>query len=505
MNSPGENNLRPLPNSVPVTPPDRFARLYQMLLDSIPSSVLLIDSQLRIVSVNQNFLHKARVTEEQVLDRRLEEVFPVAIYEHMNLRRRVAGVFHTGEAIKGERLLYRAPGLLTRTYYYSLIPFRWHNVIEHVLLLMEDVTEQVRLGEEARRAERHLASVVESASDLVVSLDLRGRVLTWNTAAVRITGFEENDVRNRLLGDLCQPTQRAELAHFLERVLLLGRTDSIEVEFVSRTEQVLPISWVFSPMRNTDGRVMGLVGVGRDLTERRKFQAQLLQSEKLAALGVMAGGVAHEIRNPLAVISSAAQLLLERTLPQDVQLQCAEKIHNGVLRVARIVEGLLRFARPSSHEGMRSLDLAAVVDDALALVANQLKLDKIEVQTLYPPGPVVVRGNASLLQQLVTNLLLNSANAVPPNGGRIIICLDQDEQASLRITDNGQGIPESVLPKVFDPFFTTKPVGQGTGLGLSICYAIVQQHGGTIDISSEEDVGTSVVITLPLEEQGRAT
>lgn len=504
MNSPNEGPLRVLPPSAPPTLPDRFERLYQMLLDSIPSSVLLIDPQLRIVSANQNFLQKARVREEQVLDRRLEEVFPVAIYEHMNLRLRVADVFRSGEAIKGKRLLYRAPGLLTRTYYYSLIPFRWHGVIEHVLLLMEDVTEQLRLGEEARRAERHLASVVESASDLVVSMDLRGRVLTWNTAAVRVTGFEENDVRNRLLSEMCQPPKRTELAHFLERVPLRGWTDSIEVELVNRSGQVVPISWLCSPMRDTDGRVTGLVGVGRDLTERRKFEAQLLQSEKLAALGVMAGGIAHEIRNPLAVISSAAQLLLEKTLPLNLQRQCAEKIHRGVQRVASIVEGLLRFARPSAREEMHLLDLAAVVEDALALVANQLKLAKIDVQTIYPSAPVVVRGNASLLQQLLTNLLLNAANAVSASSGKIAVCLEQRRQAVLRIADNGTGIPGEVLPKVFDPFFTTKPVGQGTGLGLSVCYAIMQQHEGSIAITSEESKGTSVVLTFPGQEQRKA-
>jgi len=481
----------------------RSTRLYTMLLDSIPSSVLLLDAHLRIVSANRNFLQKARLSVAEVIGQHLEKVFPPAIYQHMNFRLRVAEVFRTGEALKGERLVYRAPGLPARTYYYSLIPFRWEGKIEDVMLLMEDVTDMIRLGEEAHRAERHLASVVESASDLVLSMDLRGRILTWNTAAVRITGFEEGEVRHRDLADLCPADQRAALGRTLQAVPDKGRTGPLQVELVSREAAAIPISWVFSAMRDADRRVVGLVAVGRDLTERRKFEAQLLQSEKLAALGVMAGGIAHEIRNPLAVVSSAAQLLLQKPLARNVQLECAERIYRSVQRMAAIVEGLLRFARPSDKGAMKLLNLVAVVQEAMTLLANQVKLAKIELRTCYS-GPVIpVRGSAGLLQQLVANLLLNAVNAMAERGGELRLTVERSgNQAILRVADSGRGISCAHLPKVFDPFFTTMPVGKGTGLGLSISYAIVQQHDGQIDISSQEGVGTTVTVSLPLATGG---
>lgn len=477
----------------------RFTRLYTMLLDSIPSSVLLLDPHLRIVSANRNFLLKARLPEAEVIGQQLEKVFPPAIYQHMNFRQRVAEVFRTGEALKGERMVYRAPGLPARTYYYSLIPFRWEDKIEHVMLLMEDVTDMIRLGEEAHRAERHLASVVESASDLVLSMDLRGRIMTWNTAAVRITGFEEGEVRHRDLADLCPPGQRAALGRALQTVPDTGRTGPVEVELVSRDGVAVPISWVFSAMRDADRRVVGLVAVGRDLTERRKFEAQLLQSEKLAALGVMAGGIAHEIRNPLAVVSSAAQLLLQKPLAREVQLECAERIYRSVQRMAGIIESLLRFARPSDKGVMKELNLVGVVQEAMTLMANQVKLAKIELRTHYSEPLVPIRGNPSLLQQLVANLLLNAVNAMAERGGELDLTVERSgKQAVLRVQDTGRGIPSTHLPKVFDPFFTTMPVGKGTGLGLSISYAIVQQHEGQIDIASEEGVGTTVTVSFPL-------
>ena len=314
---------------------DRYEKLYRILLDSIPSSVLLLDSQIRVLYANRNFVVKARVTEEQVRDRPLEQVFPTGIYQQMNFKHRVSEVFRTGEALDGESMVYRAPGLPTRIYYYSLMPFRWKDQIEHVLLLMEDITEKVRLGEEVHRAERHLASVVESASDLVVSMDVRGGVLTWNRAAERVTDLSESEVRHRRLFDLCAPAERGKLARYLAQVVSLGRTNPIEAPLLSRSGVPVPISWVCSPMRDASGRVSGLVAAGRDLTERRKFEAQLLQSEKLAALGVMAGGIAHEIRNPLAVVSAAAQLLLENPLTPSVQLECAEKCISAVQRRRR--------------------------------------------------------------------------------------------------------------------------------------------------------------------------
>ena len=484
---------------------DRYERLYNTLLASIPCSVLLVDHHLRVVSANQNFLAKARVTESDVIGRQLRDAFPPGICQYLHLHERISEIFRTGETVKGEQMVYRAPGLRTRTYYYSLIPFRQDDTIEYVMLLMEDVTEQIRLGQEVRQAERHLASVVESASDMVVSTDVTGRVLTWNAAAASATGHAESDVRHRYLYELAIGEQRAALAEILDEALRVGRTNPVEIEFASRLGDPVLISWVLSPMRDPDGRVVGLVAVGRDLTERRKLEAKLLQTEKLAALGVMAGGIAHEVRNPLAVISSAAQLLAEKKLTPEVQRECAQSIFRATQKAASTIEGLLRFARSSGQGAMGPLDLAPIVDEALAPLANQLSLDKILLLWQAPGRPVWVCGNTVLLQQLVTNLALNAANAMADHGGTLRVSLAQTEgQVILEVADTGKGIPPTDLPKVFDPFFTTMPLGKGTGLGLSISYAIVQEHQGKIDITSSEGAGTTVTVVLPLGRPGAA-
>ncbi|MFH0982015.1 MAG: PAS domain-containing protein [Planctomycetota bacterium] len=485
---------------------DQYERLYNMLLANIPCSVLLVDSHLRVVSANQNFLMKARVTESNVIGRQLQDVFPAGICQHLRLHERISAVFRTGTPVKGEQMVYRAPGLSMRTYYYSLIPVRQDDTIGYVMLLMEDVTEQIRLGQEVRQAERHLASVVESASDMVVSTDISGRVLTWNSAAEKVTGYPESEVRHRYLYELATGAQRAALGGALDKAPREGRTGPVEIELASRPGNPVLISWVLSPMRDTNGRVVALVAVGRDLTERRKLEAKLLQSDKLAALGVMAGGIAHEVRNPLAVISSAAQLLVEKNLTAEVQRECAQSIFRATRKASSIIEGLLRFARSSGRGVMEPLDLASIVDEALALVANQLRLGRIRLLWQTPGSPVWVQGTAVLLQQLVTNLVLNAVNAMADRAGTLRVSLAQaEDQIVLEVEDTGKGISRADLPKVLDPFFTTMPIGKGTGLGLSISYAIVQEHEGKIDIASREGAGTTVTVVLPRGRPGAAS
>jgi PAS domain S-box-containing protein len=477
---------------------ERYGKLYAMLLDAIPSSVLLIDAQLHVVSANRNFLEKARRAESDTLGQRIDAVFPPLILDHMDLARRVRNAFERGEPTRGERMTYRAPGLTTRIYYYSLIPFTWKGTVEHVMLLLEDVTEQVRLGEEARRAERHLASVVESASDLVLSTDVDGRILTWNAAVERVSGYTGDEVRGRLFSEQCSAPQRALVKQEFARARSGREFGTAEWDLVTKPGALVPVAWVGSAMKDDLGRVVAIVVVGRDLTERRKLEAQLLQSQKLAALGVLAGGIAHEIRNPLAISSSAAQFLLEDPNDPEFRRECAEKVQAGIQRASVIIENLLRFARPGSRTDAEPVDLVSAVRDAAALVVNQARVQQINMVVELPPDAVRVSGVPSMLQQVFMNLLLNAVNAMP-GGGLLRVGVERaGPEGHVRITDTGLGIPAQEIDKVFDPFYTTRPVGQGTGLGLSICYSIVKQHFGAIEVESVEGQGSTFTVRLPL-------
>jgi signal transduction histidine kinase len=214
-------------------------------------------------------------------------------------------------------------------------------------------------------------------------------------------------------------------------------------------------------------------------------------------MGVMAGGIAHELRNPLGIISASAQLLLER--PDDAQLHSegAQKIHAATQRASLIIENLLKFARPSG-ERMREVDLHAVLEAALALLAHQMTLEKVAWQKEFQPGLPRVRGNPELLQQVFINLILNACNAMP-QGGTLMVATRATKtgQVEIQFSDTGRGIPTEHLTKVFDPFFTTMPVGKGIGLGLSISYSLIQQHQGTIEATSQAGKGSTFTVRLP--------
>ncbi|MDP3181948.1 MAG: PAS domain S-box protein, partial [Desulfobaccales bacterium] len=385
-----------------------------------------------------------------------------------------------------------------RIYYYSILPFSWQGGVELAMLLMEDVTEQVRLSEEVRRVERHLASVVESAQDIVLSTDLEGRMLTWNTAAERLSGFTLQEVRGQNFFDFCAADDQVEMERVFANLQAGEDAQMAEQDLKTKDGGRIPVSWIFSPMKDHLSHIAGVVAVGRDLTERRKFEAQLLQSQKLAALGVMAGGIAHEIRNPLAVCASAAQFIMDEDVTPEFRQECAHKIHTGIQRASMIIENLLRFARPSVKPDIKEIDLSSLLEETLSLVTNQARIHKIELRAQLPPEPILISGMEGLLQQAFMNLLLNAIKAMP-DGGVLGLALGKtDSEAWVSINDTGHGIAPGDLNNIFDPFYTTAPAGKGSGLGLSICYSIIKQHFGTITVDSEEGKGSAFTVRLPI-------
>ncbi len=230
----------------------------------------------------------------------------------------------------------------------------WGVRVDYVLLLMDDVTEQMRMSEEIRQMERQLASVVESASDIVLSTDTRGNILTWNKAAQKTSGYSFEEVKGRPFFECCDD---AGVRRFFSRSAPRESSGMIECNLKTKDGKDQSVSWVLSQMTNDAGQTVGFVIVGRDLTERRKFEMQIQESQKLASLGVMARGIAHEIRTPLTIASSAAQFLTEENLTPEFHRECAEKVHRGIRKASAIIENLLRFAHPSTNKHKTPVDL----------------------------------------------------------------------------------------------------------------------------------------------------
>jgi len=498
------------------------------ILSSIPSSILIFDSSLRVVFANRNFLVKSRKGEREVLGKKIGEIFPSVILYYTNLEESLQAA-QRGRPLDGEEMEYRAPGLASRVYFYSLTPLKEEGGrVRSVMLFMDDVTEKKSLGERVVRAERHLASVVESANDLIVSMNAAGAVMTWNSAAERLLGYSVLDTVGRQFVQLFPDAERANLEGLFARLIQGGEPQEREASMRAKGGQEILISWRFSAMKAESGQVVALVGVGRDLTEKRQLELQLIQSAKMAALGEMAGGIAHEIRNPLAITSSAAQILLKKGADPELRRESARKIHTAAGRAATIIENLLRFARPS--EGLvEQVDVNGAVEDTLSLIGHQISLQSIEIKKRLVPHLPRVKGNKNQLQQVFMNIILNAYHAMLEGGGLTITSrvlpialpaadglpgaelpeptghLDSNPQSpnenrqwvEVRFSDTGCGISEENFSRIFDPFFTTMPVGSGTGLGLSIAYSIVRQHGGSIRVESQVGKGSTFIVSLP--------
>lgn len=494
------NGPKPAP---PLSSEGRYEKLYNMVLSNVPFSLLLIDPALRVASANRNFIEKAKRTRENTIGARIRDVFPDTILEFTQLETKIRSVLHTGLQEPGAQMTYRAPGILSRIFYYTVIPIKSDGTVEHAMLVMDDITEKVQLSKKFRMAERHLASVVESANDLVISTDAQGCINSWNAAAERITGYSASDVKGQLLASFCEPDRRKGMAAMIHRLVHGDAVEFRELNLTASSGTLIPVDWSFSSIRDDAGKVSGIVAVGRDLSERRALEQHLYQSEKLAALGVMAGGIAHELRNPLSVSFSAAQFLLEPPDDPKFQRECVRKIIDGIERSSLIIENLLRFARPSSGDQSESLNIVNLVHETLSVLMPQAKLQMINLLEDYAEQLIPVAGNANLLQQVVMNLILNAYQAMP-GGGEVRVSIHREaKEAVVRISDTGTGISPSHLDKIFDPFFTTRPVGKGTGLGLSICHTIMKQHRGEIAVeSSVEGQGTVFVVRLPLKVEG---
>jgi len=243
----------------------------------------------------------------------------------------------------------------------------------------------------------------------------------------------------------------------------------------------------------------GTILLFENVTERVRLEEQLQISEKMASIGLLAAGVAHEVNTPLTGISSYTQMLLEGADPKDPRTPLLEKIERQTFRAAKIVNGLLTLSRPGTPGGERTpVDLNVVINDVFSLLEHQFEVGKIKVRRELGASPAVVQAIEHQMQQVFLNLFLNARDAMP-RGGWLSVSTRLDATSVIaEVADTGSGIPPEHLARIYDPFFSTKAIGRGTGLGLSISYGIVQEHEGTIRCDSALGQGTKFTLTLPL-------
>ncbi len=368
--------------------------------------------------------------------------------------------------------------------------------------------ELQRAHEAVARALADRENIMESVADILYTLDGSGMLTGWNRRLELVTRFQPQDLRGRPVAEMFEEEDRAAVAAVISAAARGGHGER-EARLICKDGTPIPYQFSCVPLRDPQGEVIGLTGVGTDISERKRLEEQLWQSQKMEAVGRLAGGVAHDFGNLLTVVHARAQLALQRLGPASPARQDIELIDATAVRAGKLVRQLLAFSRKQVLQP-KVLDLNAEVEGVERMLQPLIGEDISLVITLAPELGRV-KADPVQLEQVLINLIVNARDAMPHGGGLTVetanVELDEafvlehsgastGPHVVLRVRDTGVGMDAATRARIFEPFFTTKQIGKGTGLGLATVYGIVKQHGGYVAVDSEPGSGSTFAVYL---------
>lgn len=410
-----------------------------------------------------------------------------------------------GKAGQGEagRLDLEMAGLLGthRSVETHLVPLRGADgAITAVLGVTRDVTERKEAEQRLRQSEERLQSLLGAMEDVIWSSSLDLSTIYYvspSVSAIYARPAEDFVTRPGLWLEVVHPDDRPLAEQALRELRTTGEFD-VEYRIVRLDGDM---RWLHDRRRvieDKEERPLRIDGIVSDITERKRLQAQLRRTERVAELGTVASGMAHEIGTPMNVILGRAEYLMERTKEEPVR-KGLQTIVSQVERITRVMNQLLAFARRRPVE-YRALDLRQTIESNLEIFQERFAHNGITVETAFVDACPSVHADADQMSQVLINLIMNAIHAMPM-GGTLRLAVTPDRgMVKLSVADTGQGMPREVLTKIFDPFFTTKEFGKGTGLGLTVVKGIVEEHGGTIHVESAPEKGTVFTLSLPIHQ-----
>jgi PAS domain S-box-containing protein len=479
----------------------RFSELFESLSEGIVFTTpegLILDANPALVRM------LGYQTKQELLQRNIAE-----IYDDPTARQRIISILEERGSIQNNELVLR--GKDGRKVHCLTSGFALRDASGRVVRLqgtLVDVTERDEIEKQLHREQQFVRRLLEYFPDMIAVVDREGRFTYLSERTRDVLGVAPQEYLGRIIGGATHPEDRQYLTKLVQDVLE-GRSEHSQIE--SRVRHA-DGSWrtlrtAARPMLDEDGRIIGLVASIRDVTELSLAEQKTTQGEKLAAMGQMLAGAAHELNNPLTAILGVSDLLRERATDDATRRQ-VDLVLQQARRAAAIIQDLLAFSRPAVH-GREKLRLDEVLRDVLREQSAALKKKNIMVKFDPPAEVSLVEGDRRLLSQVFSNLVINaeqSIGSVRDHGAIEISLRHLNESVSVTVSDDGPGISSENISKIFDPFFTTKRPGGGSGLGLTIGLAVAKDHGGTIEVTSTPGAGATFHVFLPVAagETGRS-
>ena len=466
---------------------------YRNIFETATDALFTIDAHGSVTSANDATCLLFDASREELLGR------PIARRIEVADREIVSGAFHEAGSGRGSRFectVVRSNGE-PRRLFATTTPIRHGGRVTGVLVLARDMTEDRVRDAALARSEARYAQLVESASDAIFTVDGNGNFTSVNRALESATGQSREALFGAHFNTVVDPRDHDGMSQALAESLA-GRRQRLELRYVDGNGVARPASMLASPLVD-DGVVTGVLGVVRDVGEEKLLVEQLVQQEKLAAIGQLVSGVAHELNNPLASVIAFSQLVMANQDDVADRQESLQTIHDEAKRAAKIVSNLLTFARQHPPQRTTTI-LNDVIRSTLDLRRYALTVHGVELIEQLDPALPAIWADPFQLQQVFLNLIGNAEHVLAEWSGVRRISVSTEVRSGriiATVRDSGPGIPASEVDHVFNPFYTTKSVGKGTGLGLSVSDGIVREHGGSIRVESS-GVGASFVVDLPI-------
>ncbi len=444
---------------------------------------------------------------EEVIGKRVTEAFPGI--KEFGLFEKLQKVWKSGRSEHLPTSLYKDRNLVAwyKSYVYKLPS-------GEVVAIFDDVTESKLNEEKIRSEQQRFVDTVNTLPDIFFAQDLQGKLTVWNRTLERVTGYTEEEIAGMSLIDFF-PEKDAEKSLAAISATIENGFNQVDLNILTKSGETLFYYFTVASLKNKEGEVFGITGVGRDITEQKKLEAQLQQAQKMEAVGQLAGGVSHDFNNILAAIINYGHVMLMKPLDEEQQ-QIVERILASADRAAKLTSSLLAFSRKQVMQPgpVRLNELVERVEKLISRIIGE----QIAIRTVFSDHDPVIMADSTQIEQVLMNLATNARDAMPEGGELILETgeLEMDEEyirvhgygspgryAVISVTDTGHGMDEEVREKIFEPFFTTKDVDKGTGLGMAMAYGIIKQHKGFINVCSEPGQGTIVRIYLPAGREGR--